>query len=193
MNNPGIREEIWLALRQKWADLTSDGHKVEVEFKLIQDPKDRSKTLAIDVAQNIDNEWLVQTVQHKAGEAYKAVGIEGFDLNPLLYTVGQVVNSLTEPITGHGTVDDEMHVFMKRISPESAEVYGHIISKSGEKIGVRANYRHYYVINALLEEVSRIMKEEYSEIQLHRQKGDNGRLYFRFVPVKQSGFTSYVP
>jgi hypothetical protein len=183
MNNPGVQEELWVALRQKWAGLVSQGHKVEVEFKLIQDPNDKSKTLAIDVAQNIDNEWHVQTVQHKAGEAHEAVGIQGFTLNPLLYTVGQVVNSLTEPITGHGTVSDEMHVFMKRISPESAEIYGHIISKSGEKIGVRSNYRHYYVFNALLEEISKIMKDEYSGIQLHRQKDDDGRIYFRFVPA----------
>ena len=183
MNNPGIKEEVWVILRQKWSKLVSEGHKIEVEFNLIRDPNDKSRTLAIDVAQNIDDEWHVQTVQHKAGEAYGVVGIEGFAINPLLYTVGQVVNSLTEPITGHGTVNDEMHVFMKRISPESAEIFGHIISKSGEKITVRANYRHYYVINALLEEVSKIMKEEYSEIQLHRQKDDDGRIYFRFVPV----------
>lgn len=181
MDNPGIKEDVWSALRQKWATLVSDGHKVEVEFKLIKHPEDKSRTLAIDVAQNIDNEWHVQTVQHKAREAYGTVGIEGFTLNALLYTAEQVVNSLTEPITGHGTVDDEMHVFMKRISPESAEIYGHVISKSGETIGVRADYRHYYVINALLEEVSKVMKEEYSEIQLHRQKDDYGRIYFRFV------------
>lgn len=184
MNNPGIREDVWSDLRQKWDALLSEGHQVKVEFKIIRDPEDKSRTLAIDVAQNIDNDWYVQTVQHKAGEAYQAVGIEGFTLNPLLYTVGEVVNSLTEPITGHATFDDEMHVFMKRISPENAEISGHIISESGEKIGIRANYRHYYVINALLEEVSRIMKEEYSEIQLHRQKDDNGRIYFRFVPTK---------
>lgn len=184
MNNPGIKEDVWSALRQKWDMLMSQGHKVEVEFKVIKDPEDKSRTLAIDVAQNIDNEWYVQTVQHKAGEAYGVIGIEGFTLNALLYTVDQVVSSLTEPVIGHGTFDDEMHVFMKRVSPESAEIYGHIISKSGEKIGVRANYQHYYIINALCEEVANIMKEEYSEIQLHRQQNDYGRIYFRFVPAK---------
>jgi hypothetical protein len=93
------------------------------------------------------------------------------------------VNSVTETITSRETYDDEMHLFMKRISRETSEIYGYVISKTGEKIGVRPNYQHYYVINEILEQISKIMKEKYAEIQLHRNKDDFGRLYFRFIPA----------
>lgn len=111
MNNPGIKEDIWIVLNQKWDQLTSEGHTVKVEFKILQS-SDRSKTLAIDVAQNIDGEWVVQTDQHQAQEAYPAIGIEGFGLDQLINTASRVVNSVTEPITGHKTYD-EMHIYMK--------------------------------------------------------------------------------
>ena len=180
MNNPGIKEDMWTILNQKWGRLISEGHTVNVEFKLLQGP-DQSKTLAIDVVQNIDGEWVVQTVQHQAQEAYPAIGIEGFGLDQLINIASRVVDSVTEPITGHKTYDDEMHIYMKRISPETSELYGHIISEKGERIAIRSDYRHYYVINEMLEQISKIMREEYAEIQLHRNKDDQGRIYYRFV------------
>ena len=180
MNNPGIKEDIWTALNQKWGQLISEGHSLKVEFKILQDP-DESKTFAIDVAQNIDGEWVVQTVQSQVGEAYPVIGIEGFGLDQLINIVGRVVNSVTEPITGQKTYDDEMHIYMKRISPETSELYGHIISETGERIAIRSNNQHYYVINEILEQISKIMREEYAEIQLHRNKDDQGKLYYRFV------------
>ena len=111
------------------------------------------------------------------------IGIEGLILNQLINLAGQVVDSITEPITRRETYDDEIHLFMKHISPETSEIYGYVISKTGEKIGVRPNYQHYYVLNEILEQISKIMKEEYAEIQLHRNKDDFGRIYFRFVPA----------
>ena len=183
MNNPGVKEETWSALRQKWDRLAAEGHTLKVEFNILTDPKDESKALAIDVAQNIDGEWHVQTVQRQAQEAYPVIGIEGAGLNQLINLADRVVDSVTEPITGRGTYDDEMHIFMKRISPETSEIHGHVISKTGEKIGIRANYHHYFVLNEILEQISKLMKEEYAEIQLHRNKDDHGRIYFRFVPA----------
>ena len=183
MNNPGLKEEIWTDLRQKWAGLVAKGHTVKVEFNILKDPKDETRDLAIDVAQNIDGEWVVQTVQRQARGAYAVIGIEGLMLDQLINLAGHVVGFVTEPITGRETYDDEIHLFMKSISTETSEVYGHVISKTGKKMGVRANYQHYYVLNEILEQTSKIMKEEYSEIQLHRNKDDFGRLYFRFVPA----------
>ena len=183
MNNPGIKEEIWTALRQKWATLVAERHTLKVEFKIVKDPEDEAKELAIDVAQNIDGEWVVQTVQRQVQWAYPTIGIEGLGLDQLINLASDVVNTVTKPITGWGTHDDEMHLFMKRISPESSEIYGHIISKAGEKVGVRANYQHYYVLNEILEQIAKIMREEYSELQVHRDKDDYGKIYFRFVPA----------
>jgi hypothetical protein len=183
MNNPGLKEEIWTDLRQKWAGLVAEGHSLKVEFNILKDPKDETRDLAIDVAQNIDGEWVVQTVQRQARGAYAVIGIEGLMLDQLINLAGHVVDSITEPLTSREAYDDEMHLFMKSISPETSEIYGHVISKTGEKMGVRANYQHYYVLNEILEQISKIMKEEYAEIQLHRNKDDFGRIYFRFVPA----------
>lgn len=183
MDDPGIKEEIWLALRQKWDRLVAEGHAVKVEFNILTDPQDEATALAIDVAQNIDGEWIVQTVQKQVQEGYSVVGIEGMVLDQLLSLAKEIVASVTIPITGCETHDEELHLFMKRISSETSEIHGYVITKNGEKIGVRTNYRHYYVINEILEQTSKAMKEEYAEIQLHRDKEDPGRIYYRFVQV----------
>ena len=180
MNEPEMNKEVWIALRQKWAALDAGGHTVKVEFNILKDPQDPARDLAIDVAQKIDGEWVVQTVQRQPGEAYPVLGIEGLGLEQLADVAGQAVTSVSEPVTGQKTFAEELHLLMKRISPESAEISGHIISKTGEKIGVRANYQHYYVLNAVLERMSLITREEYSGLELHRDKGD-GRVYFRFL------------
>jgi len=183
MNNPGLNEELWNALRKKWAALVAEGHTLKIEFNILNDPANASKALAIDVAQNIDGEWVVQTVQRQMQEAYTLLEIDGKGLDQLVSIAAHVVNSVTEPITKQEADDAEIHIIMKRISPETSEIHGHVISKTGEKIGIRANYRHYYVINEISEQISKIMKEEYTEIQLHRNKDDLGRIYFRFVPA----------
>jgi hypothetical protein len=181
MNNPGVQQEIWATLRQKWSTLLAEGHSLKVEFNVLKDPADASRALAIDVVQNIDGEFHVQTVQNEKQQAYSAIGIDGFSLDQLINLAGRAVNSVTKSITGRETYDDEMHIFMKLISPETAEIYGHVISKTGEKIGIQSNYQHYYVLNEIAEQISEIMKEKYAEIQLHRNKGDLGRVYLRFL------------
>ena len=180
MNNPHINTEIWTELRKKWASLENIS---KVEFNVLRDPEDLSRELAIDVAQNINGEWVVQTVQFQAREAYPVIGIEGLSLDQLVNLAAHVMNSVTVPITGEETNNDEMHFVMKYISPETGEMYGHVISKAGERIGIRANYQHYYVINEILEQKSKIMKKEYSEVHIHRKKNDSDRLHFQFIPT----------
>ena len=181
MNNPGIRDEIWSALREKWAALDKDGHVLRVDFNILKAHEADAEVLAIDVAQNIDGAWHVQTVQHKAREGYASMGIDGLGLDSLIYITSQAVNSVTEPVIGKKSFDDEMHLFMKRISLDSSEITGYVVSAKGEKISVRANYHHYYLMNEILEQITGILKEQYSEIQLHRNKNDYGRIYFGFV------------
>ena len=180
MDNPQLNTEIWATLHQKWATLTDIS---KVEFTILKDPEDESRVLAIDVAQNINGEWVVQTIQRQPKEAYPIIGIKGLMLDQLADLAAIVVDTVTNPITGQETHDEEMHLVMKRISPETSEIYGHVISKTGEKIGIRANYQHYYVINEILEQRSKIMNEEYSGVQLHRNKDDSGRIFFQFIPA----------
>src|SRR4030066_2115819 len=100
MNNlQQLDMEIWTTLRQKWATLSAEGHTVKVEFNILKDPKDETRDLAIDVAQYIDGEWVVQTVQRQAQEAYAVMGIEGLMLDQLINLAGHVVGFVTEPIT----------------------------------------------------------------------------------------------
>ena len=157
-----------------------NGRDVNVEFNVLKDPQDASRDLAIDVAQNIDGEWVVQTVQQKAGEADPVIGIEGLGLDQLVELAGSVVDSLTTEETRQA----EMHLVLKRISPETSEIHGHIVTPAGERSGVRANYRHYYVLNAILEKMAAITRETYSGLELHRDRDDQGRVYFRFVKAR---------
>lgn len=135
------------------------------------------------MAQNIVGEWVVQTVQRQTQEAYTILEIDGKGLDQLVNIAAYVVSSATEPITKQEADVAEIHIFMKLISPETSEIHGHVISKTGEKIGIRANYQYYYVINEILEQISKVMKEEYAKIQLHRNKKDLGRIHFRFIPA----------
>jgi hypothetical protein len=183
MNNPGLKEEIWHALNQKWKRLVNDGHVVKVEFNILLNPIE-NEPLAIDVVQSIDHEWIVQTVQRQAGEAYQFLKIDNIGLDQLLGMLKQAVNSVSDPVTNHKTkVNEEMHIYMKRISPETSEVYGHVIVNNGEKIAIRTNYQHYYLLEAMLERTTNIMREDYSEIQLHRSRDNYGNVNYKFVPV----------
>ena len=94
MNNPGIDLEIWERLRKKWADLQSDGHSLEIEFRLITDPKDEDNVLAIDVIQTVDDEVFTETVQRNAEEAYAALGIAGLSMERLVEVYKEIMRQL---------------------------------------------------------------------------------------------------
>jgi hypothetical protein len=173
-----MNKELWTALRQKWATLENIS---KVEFNVLRDPADPSRELAMDVAQNINGEWVVQTVQFQAGAANALIGIEGLSLEQLESLAAQAVNSVTVPITGQETYEDELHLVMRRISPESGEIYGYVITRAGERVGIRANYQHYYVLNEILEQKSKLVQAEYSEVHIHREKNDAGRIHLQFV------------
>src|SRR5687768_9811514 len=94
MNNPGIDLEIWKQLRRKWTQLDESGHKVKVDFRLIADPRDENKILAIDVVQNIDDELITETVQRGAGEAYATLGIAGLSMEGLVEVYKKMMHQL---------------------------------------------------------------------------------------------------
>ena len=176
MNNPDSQKDIWHSLCEKWSALVTKGHSLKVEFNVLRDPINKSRVLAVDVAQNIDGEWHVQTIQHKAYEAYPTLGIHECNLDQLINILGTKIHSVIDRET-----DDELHLIMKHISPESGEIYGYIISNTGQKIGIRPNYQYYYVLNEILEQTARSRKEKYTEVHVHKNKDDLGRIYFRFL------------
>jgi hypothetical protein len=124
-------------------------------------------------------------VLNQADKVKQLIEIEGKLLDDLMPMMNRLVTTVTKPITGWETYDsDELHLFMRRISPEIGEMHGYVINSKGEKIGVRTNYRHYCVANEILEQVSRITHEEYAEIHLYREKDDLGRVCYRFVHAR---------
>lgn len=177
MNNANFDTEIWTDLREKWLKLDAEGHTLKVDFNILKDPEDASQALAMDVAQNIDGEWLVQTVQRQTGEARRLLGLEGLEPGQLIALARQLVNSLTE----QGT--DELHLFLKRIAPESSEIHAYVVSKTGERISLRTNYQHYYVLNELLEQTAHVRQKQYSAMQVHRSSGEQGKVSFEIVPA----------
>lgn len=182
MSNPGFNTAIWTDLRQKWVKLDAEGHHVKVDFNVLKDPQDSKKDLAMDVAQNIDGEWIVQTVQQHPGEARSILGIEGVELSQLIEVAEHVINSVIEPILGQESNNTELHLLMKRFGPDTSEISCHLISESGERISIRTNYQQYYLLNEILEQTSNIKQEQYSELQVHRNKGKS-KLSFCFIPA----------
>ena len=180
-NNPGLQDEIWTALRQKWTRWDAEGHTIKVDFQLLNDPANATKVLAIDVAQKVDGEWVVQTVQRQPKEAYGLLRIEGLNLEQLRELATQTINSLVGLAAGEEASKEEVHLFLKWISPASAEVHGYVLSKSGEKISLRTNYQHYYVLNEILEQTSQLHGERYSGLEAYRNADQS--LSFRFLPA----------
>ncbi len=176
-----MKEEIWTALREKWTQLDAEGHTVKVDFQLLNDPANKTNVLAIDAAQNIDGEWFVQTEQRQPKEAYPLLRIEGLELEQLTELAAQAINSLVQLVIGEGASEDEMHLFLKWVSPASAEVHGYVLSKNGERISLRTNYQHYSLLNEILEQTSQLRGERYAGLEAYRSPGQG--ISFRCLPA----------
>ena len=147
MNNPGIDLAVWEQLREKWAKLQSAGHELEIEFRLITDPKDKDNVLAIDVIQIVDNDIFTETVQRNAEEAYTALGITGLSMERLVEVYKEVMKQLFRQAKIR---DKNLVITMSTSSHLSGEVKGYIENpNSNMKNGFQVNYRHYYILNAL--------------------------------------------
>ena len=123
MNNPGMDLEIWERLKKKWAELQSAGHSLEIEFRLITNPKDENNVLAIDVIQTVDDDVFTETVQRNAEEAYAALGIAGLSMERLVEVYKELMHQLYRQAKTH---DAELIVTMSTSSHLSGEVKGYI-------------------------------------------------------------------
>lgn len=163
MSNPGIDIEIWKHLRKKWSDLIAGGHKVEVEFKLIKSSGNENKILIIDVIQNIDGEIVTETVQHIAGEAYAALGIESLSMERLVEVYQETMNQLHRK---SGQRDADLIVTISPTSSTSGEVKACLEKKDSEiKTSILVNYRHYYILNALRERMIELVGDGWSKVK----------------------------
>ena len=170
MNNPGIDLEIWKQLRHKWTELDAKGHKVKVEFKLVSDSEDKSKILVIDVIQNINGDAVTETVQRKAGEAYSMLGITGLSMERLVGVYKEMMKQLHRQANQK---DVDLIVTMSPTSPTSGEVRAYL-EKPADPVqsSVLADYRHYYVLNALRDRMIELLGEGWTQARAVYHAGD---------------------
>jgi hypothetical protein len=180
MNNPGIDLEIWKQLREKWARLDARGDKIRVDFNLLAHPQDEKNILAIDVVQHInDKEIVVETVQHKEGEAYGVLGIDGLTVECLREAVREMMHELHQQ-TRPRNFDMDLTVTMSPHSPTSGEVQGLLVHPDAlVQRSVPVNYRYYYVLNALRERMAEVTGERWRTVRADYHSGDL-EFYFEY-------------
>ena len=177
MNNLGIDVAIWEELKKKWAELEVNGHKVEIEFKLIVTGEDEENTMAIDVIQKIDNEILIETVQRVVGEAYETLGIAGLSMERLVEVYKEKLDELNKQTQSKNAC---LTVTMTPNSPVSGEVqvYSEEHNKD-QKSSVQVNYQHYYLLNALRDKMIEIVGDAWSQIRAVYWQ-DTLEFYFKY-------------
>ena len=147
MNNPGIDVANWERLREKWAELHSAGHEVEVSFHLIANSDDENDILAIDVVQTIDEDVLTETVQRNAEEAYGSLGIAGLSMERLVEIYKENMHQLHQQAKAQ---EAKVIVTMSINSHTSGETKGHIENPNLSLLNsLPVNYKHYYILNAI--------------------------------------------
>jgi hypothetical protein len=179
MNNPGIDLEIWEQLRKKWTDLDASGRKIKVDFKLIADPNDENKILAIDVVQHIDDKLVTETVQRTAGEAYAALGTAGLSQERLVEVYKDMMRQLHHHAKPHD-FDMDLVVTMSHHSATSGEVEGLLVHPDAPvQSSVSVDYRHYYTLNALREKMIESTGDAWSKVRAVYHSGDL-EFYFEY-------------
>ena len=163
MINPGIDLEIWKQLRKKWTELDAKGHKLNIEFKLVSDPEDKSKVLIIDVIQHIDGNPVTETVQRSAGEAYIAIGIAGLSMERLVEVYKEMIKQLHRQANQR---DRDLIVTMSPTSPTSGEVRAYLQKpEDPTQSSILVNYRHYYVLKALRDRMVELLGETWTQVK----------------------------
>jgi hypothetical protein len=177
MNNPGIDLVTWERLRNKWTELHSTGNKLEIEFRLIADPKDENNILAIDVIQNINDDVLTETVQRNAREAYATLGIDGLSMEALVEAFKNMMRKLHSQ-TNQKELD--LVVTMSPTSSTSGEIKGYVGRENSDvRSSVPVNYRHYYLLNVLREKMVGLVGDSWTDVKAVYRSGDL-EFYFEY-------------
>jgi len=177
MNNPGIDLEIWKQLRNKWSELETQGHKLKIEFKLIADPEDKNKVMVIDVIQNIDGNPVTETVQRRAGEVYTTMGIAGLSMERLVAVYKEIMGQQHRQSNQR---DLDLVVVMSPTSLASGEVRAYLEKPDTPvQSSILVNYRHYYLLNALRDQMIEILGENWTRVKAVYHAGDL-EFYFEY-------------
>jgi hypothetical protein len=162
MNNPGMDLEIWKQLREKWADLDAKGHKLKIDFQLIEHPMEEHDILAIDVVQYIDEKPVTETVQRCAREAYALLGIEDLSIEQLTEAFKKMMSQLRSQSKLN---DVDVVVTMTLTSPTSGELQGRFeVPNAPVQSNILVNYQHYYVLSALRDKMIELRGEPWNKV-----------------------------
>lgn len=163
MKKPSIDARVWKQLKEKWTKLDIDGHSLRVDFKLITHCRKKDKTLAIDVVQTIDDDFIIETVQRKNGEAYAALGISGLSVEDLKDIFKEMMAQLHHR---RGQPKSDLVILMFPTSDISGEVTGYLQSQDEPvKQPVLTDYQHYYVLNALREKMIEQLGKKWKQVK----------------------------
>jgi hypothetical protein len=164
--------EIWEQLRAKWMELESRGYQIKVDFNLIADPNDEKNILAIDVVQQVDHEIFTETLQRRAGEGYARLGLAGLSRAGLEDRLKERLHELYQRPEYQGL---DLIVSLVPTSPTSGEVRAYwevsdILAK--RRLSVPVDYRIYYVLNALREQVMAAFGTNCKKVEATYNAGD---------------------
>ena len=172
MNNPGLDTKIWEQLCQKWTELDAKGYKINVNFNILKDPKDEKNILGIDVIQHIDKKLVTETVQHRVGEAYAALGITDLSMERLIEVYKKILKKLHHD-TKPKDFDMDLSVTMTWYSATAGEVEGLLVHPDAPvQSTVLVYYRHYYILNALRDKMIESTGDAWTKVRAEYHAGD---------------------
>jgi hypothetical protein len=177
MNNPGIDLAIWERLRKQWSELESKGNKLKIDFSLIAAGDNEHNILAIDVIQTINEETITETVQRNAREAYSVLGIEGLSMEALVEAFKNIMHKLHSQTNQKGI---DLVVTMSPTSSTSGVIRGYIGMNDSDVSSVLVNYRHYYLLTALLEKMTALTGDSWNKVKAIRNKSGELEFYFEY-------------
>ena len=173
-NNPGIDESMWKALNQKWSNLVTNEHNLEIDFRLITDPSDSSFVLAVDIQQKIDGNWTVQTVQRERNEASRILGIHDMSLDELINVFKKRLKEYK-----HHLPQAEIVTFAQFHGEKTGETRKIEISQeNNEEYSVQTSYADYYILSAIGEKIAELTGDIVSEIQVVKNFPTSGIEYY---------------
>ena len=172
-----IDPENWQRLTQRWEEIRSTGHTLELRYRRIVAPDDENRTQVIDIIQNIDGDLFIETVECSTGEVEAVLEINHLSLEGLQKEYEVLLKNLLLKQPDHH--DTHLVVTMIPTSPSTGEISCYLERPTGRS-NVQLNYRHYYMLKALREKMSSIVGESCSRVQAIYQSGMFGNLEFYF-------------
>lgn len=172
-----IDPENWQRLTQRWDEIRSTGHTLELRYRRIVAPDDEYRTQVIDIIQNIDAEVFIETVECSKGEVEAILETNNLSLEGLQNEYQVILKNLLMKQPDHH--DTHLVVTMMPTSQSSGEISCYL-ERPTSRSNVQLNYQHYYMLKALREKMSSIVGESWVRVKVIYRSGMFSNLEFYF-------------